>query len=1008
MSSSALMRRVLTLLKEGAISRSAAVSLLEAAREAGPEPAPSNGRGAGAPIAIIGLAARMPLADTADDFWKLLWNGVDCIRDLPSARVPDAEAHYAGLDEGEFLPGGRFWKLGYLEAIDRFDAAYFGIGRAEAALMDPAHRLFLEVSVEAFEDAGYHGRALQGSRTAVITGNPGYHYAEAVLDEPSATAVTGNVPEFLASRVAYLHDLTGPALGVQSTCASSLVAVHQACQWLRAGACDLALAGGATVFSFPGNVRSNPITASGITSEGQRCRPFARGADGIGRGEGIIAFVLKPLARALADGDAVRAVIRGGAINNDGRCAGLTAPNPRAHTALLLEAWRDAGVDPRALRYIEAHGTGTALGDPIEIKGITDAFASFTSVRQFCGVGAVKGNIGHLVDGAAGASGLLKLVLMLEHRALPPTIHFDEPNEQINFVESPVYVVDRPAPWPREDVPRLGGVSAFGFNGTNCHLVVEEAPESAARRERDAGRAEVLCLSARNDEALRALAGRLADRLEAEPGLPLDDVAHTLAVGRAVHDARLALVASDVPAAARALRGMLEPGAWRSRPEAGIWLGGSVPAPAAAPEAVIRPGDVPAAAQETDPLRAAARRFAISGEVTAREAQPGRPPRRVHLPTYPFQRERHWMRSRARGSRAPGATARAAPGEEVEAIWREVLGDGAGDDFYTSGGNSLLAGLVVSRIGARLGVEVPLSAFLGAPTRAALLGHVESRLQAPASRASQIPPIARGGDLPLSFAQERLWLLERLAPGSVAYNLPGTVRLRGRVDPAALSAALDAVVRRHEVLRAAFPSVDGRPTQVIHPEPQGRLEVLDLRADPDREAVARRRLAEVVQRPFDLERGPLLRAALARLGEDESLLHVDVHHLVADGWSLALLIREVATAYQALAAGKPPPWAPLAIQYADFAAWQRRTLGPEALGGPLERCRLRLEGAPDLLDLPTDFPRPRVESDRGAQHPIRLSRELVERLQRLARGEGATLYMVLLAAFELLLHRYAG
>ncbi|MBP9113172.1 MAG: polyketide synthase, partial [Polyangiaceae bacterium] len=349
MKNNEMVRSILGLLQAKELSRAGAKTLLSMLEETAS--AYANDR-----IAIVGLAARMPPGVNADEFWKCLRKGEDLVRPVPQGRAADVDHYYGNTPDEEF-GGKRTWDLAYLDRIDLFDAAHFGIGAAEAELMDPAHRMFLEVSAEALQDAGLDGDAIRGTKTAVFSGNPGFHYAEAVA-EPSSIAVTGNLPDFMAARVAYLYDLHGPVLSVQAACASSLVAVHEGIRALRERSCDLAIVGGATVFSFPGNIRTNPMTAAGIVSPTERCRPFSEGGDGIGRGEGVVVFVLARIKDAEERRLPVRAVLLGSAVNNDGKSAALTAPNPAAHTALLLEAWSNAGVRPEDIGYIEAHGTG--------------------------------------------------------------------------------------------------------------------------------------------------------------------------------------------------------------------------------------------------------------------------------------------------------------------------------------------------------------------------------------------------------------------------------------------------------------------------------------------------------------------------------------------------------------------------------------------------------------------------------------------------------------------------
>src|SRR5688500_18730485 len=355
-----------------------------------------------------------------------------------------------------------------------------------------------------------------------------------------------------------------------------------------------------------------------------------------------------------------------------------------------------------------------------------------------------------------------------------------------------------------------------------------------------------------------------------------------------------------------------------------------------------------------------------------------------------------------------------APVEEVLAeIWAEMLRlerVGVTESFFELGGHSLLATRVVSRVRQVFGVEVPLRALFEGPTVAELAGRVEEMRRAGLPVLPPVVPVERTGALPLSFAQERLWFLDRLEPGSTTYNMPAARRLGGALDEAALERSLSEIVRRHEALRTVFAEVDGSPVQVITPFDGFVVPVEDLSglSEADREAAVRRRVGEEARRAFDLSADPLFRAALLRLGEEDHVLLLSMHHVVSDGWSTGVLFRELSALYAAYREGRESPLPELAVQYADYAVWQREQLTGEALDRQLSYWRERLAGAPELLELPTDHPRPAMRTYRGATVPVELSLELLERLQALGRSEGATLYMTLLGAFQVLLSKYSG
>ncbi|HEX2201857.1 MAG TPA: type I polyketide synthase, partial [Longimicrobium sp.] len=504
-------------------------------------------------IAVVAMAGRFPGAAGVDELWANLRAGVESIRRL----TPD-ELRAAGVDpkvaeSPDYVPA-----RGVVDGVEWFDAAFFGVPPREAEVTDPQHRLFLEVAWEALERAGVDparapGRvgvyAGCGMNTYAQTLNPYGRLAKAV---GGMAALVGSDKDYLATRVAYKLGLTGPAIVVQSACSTSLVAVHLAAQALLSYQCDVALAGGVSVF-LP---QAGYLWQQGsIASRDGHCRAFDARASGTVSGGGAGVVVLRRLEDALADGDPVVAVIRGSALNNDGAAkVGYTAPSVEGQAEVVAEAQALAGVPADTITYVEAHGTGTELGDPIEVAALTQAFRAGTDRTGFCALGSVKTNLGHL-DAAAGVTGLIKTSLALRHGEVPPSLHFERPNPQIDFAGSPFYVNDRLAKWsPPAGVPRRAGVSSFGIGGTNAHVVMEEAPPRAPSPVPSRA-AQLLVLSARTETALEAMAERLRGHLEAHPEAALADVAWTLQRGRRAFAHRLAVVAHDPADAARALAG---------------------------------------------------------------------------------------------------------------------------------------------------------------------------------------------------------------------------------------------------------------------------------------------------------------------------------------------------------------------------------------------------------------------------------------------------------------------
>lgn len=502
-------------------------------------------------IAVIGLSGRFPGARTLDAFWHNLSSGVDSIR-----QFTDDELLAAGVDAALLADPGLVRAGGVLDDIESFDPAFFGLSPMEAAVLDPQQRVFLECAWESLEHAGYDGAAVPGLVGVFAGAAMSSYLAHAAADATAVQALgdyqilLGNDKDNVPTLVSYKLNLRGPSLAIQTACSTSLVAIAVACQNLLSYQCDMALAGGVRI-AVP-QAFAHRHQDGGILSPDGRCRPFDAKAQGTVGGNGAGIVVLKRLVDALADGDRIHAVIKSAAINNDGAVkVGYTAPSIEGQAQVIAMAQAAGRIDPRTIRFVEAHGTATELGDPIEVAALTQAFRLGTREREFCALSSVKANVGHL-DTAAGVAGFIKAVLALEHRRIPPALHFDAPNPKIDFAQSPFYVNTELLPWEPNGMPRRAGVSSFGIGGTNAHVIVEEAPPLSSQPSHRT--AELLVLSARSGPALAAMAERLAAQLEHDPDTNLADVAFTLQAGRRAFRMRRAVVCRDVPDAVRRLR----------------------------------------------------------------------------------------------------------------------------------------------------------------------------------------------------------------------------------------------------------------------------------------------------------------------------------------------------------------------------------------------------------------------------------------------------------------------
>lgn len=743
-------------------------------------------------IAIVGISAKLPRAESHEAFWELLRNGKDLVGGFPDSRKQELKPYLrrmeAQYDSVSFFDGA------YIEDISAFDYSFFRLSPKEASLMSPAQRLFLQTAWGALENAGYGGDSLHGSRTGVFIGYNGdalHDYKriiEALDPDALSMAAPGNLSSMIPSRISYLLNLRGPAISVDTACSSSLVAVHLACQSIRSGECEAAIAGSVKINVLP----LDTGIRLGIESSDCRARTFDDSADGTGIGDGVIALLLKPLSRAQEDGDHIYAVIKGSAMNQDGSSVGITAPNALAQEDVIARAWQDVGINPETVTYMEAHGTGTSLGDPIEIDGLTRAFRRYTDKRQFCAIGSLKTNIGHL-DHAAGIAGLLKAILSLVHKQLPPTLHYRSPNRNISFVDSPVYVNDELTPWETDGEARRCGVSAFGMSGTNCHVVLEEAP--AGMKSSYSDRAELFCLSAHSMTALEQQVLQIRDWVAQHRGdetLSLADLCYTLVVGRGTHRYRFAIAVSNWEELAMTLNAAVESGlTGLSLPNVRFGTADSSAAEN------IRQHPAPNE-REIEALELG-QRYVNGYEIDWKTIYQGQRRCRLPLPTYPFDSHRCWVEDARAGAalRTPFAvwSGSSLSGDIPEALqqemnetfarWQAVLQQSGGiksqrrrsvtlagersgleweqhvadvwgellgyDElpvdagFYELGGDSIIALKIVNRLSELAGVRIQAADLLGHADLPSFTALIEQRLSESSAAAVQRTNVENSG-----------------------------------------------------------------------------------------------------------------------------------------------------------------------------------------------------------------------------------------------------------------------
>lgn len=738
-------------------------------------------------IAVIGLAGRFPGARDVGEFWRNLAKGVESISFFSETEL-DPSIPRAVRSDPAYVRA-----RGVLEDADQFDAVFFGMAPLEAEVTDPQQRVFLELAWEALENSGYAPNA-SGRRVGVFAGSHNNSYlVNNVLRRPDLAGRFGEFPtmlanekDYLATRVAYKLGLTGPAVTVLTACSTSLVAVAQAVASLLAGHCDLALAGGVAITSPPA---SGHLYQEGAMLSGDgHCRPFDADASGTVFSDGAGIVVLKRLRDALRDGDMIRAVIRGAAVNNDGADKmSFTAPSVKGQASAIQSALVVAGVEAESIGYVEAHGTATPLGDPIEIAALANAFST-TARKQYCALGSLKGNLGHLTA-AAGVAGLMKVILALENELIPESLFFSSPNPRIDFAESPFFVNARPRPWRRGPVPRRAGVSSFGVGGTNAHLIVEEAPVAVGERGTDKER--LIVLSARTSAALAEARRRLADELE-RTSHSLADIALTLQAGRAPMRERYFVVAANTAEAARRLRGdETDPGERTERRER---------------------------------LESMGRRWQGGESVDWAGLYEGERPRRVPLPTYPFERRRYWadppiaMEAAAVTPPKGGtivANRSAGAWELVKAVLEEVSGielaDAGGSAcLFDLGFDSLALTQAANAFTKRLGVTVSFRQLMeDLTTLEALTTFVGARLP----REKEESPKETKAPAPA-----KLVAIESNGEGSTL--------------EAVIARQLDLMARQLELLRGGAPVADAIEAERVEPNERDAVRATDDIASP--------------------------------------------------------------------------------------------------------------------------------------------------------------------------------
>nr|AAS47562.1 mixed type I polyketide synthase - peptide synthetase [symbiont bacterium of Paederus fuscipes] len=995
-------------------------------------------------IAIIGMSGRFPFAPDLEAFWENLSQGCDCITEIPPTRWKHQE--YFDPEKGK--PGKTYCKWGgFLESIDQFDPLFFKIPPAQAEVLDPQERLFLETVWNLLESSGYLGETLQRiaqSRVGVFVGSMSQQYHAFQADLTRESLVTMSSHSSIANRVSYFFDFQGPSVAVDTMCSSALVAVHMACESLLRDDCKAAVAGGVNLSIHPKKYIG--LSASQILGSHPDSSSFGQG-DGYLPSEGVGAVLLKPLREAVADNDTILGVIKSTTINHSGQSNGYFVPNGAAQTELMVSNFTKAGIDPRTLSYVESAANGSSLGDAIEINALTAGFGRYTADKQFCALGSVKSNIGH-GEAASGIAQLIKVLLQLKHRQLVPTIKAQPLNSNIDFTHTPFCLQRRLEPWrrpslalgdgPMREYPLRATVSSFGAGGSNAHLILEEFPLD--RQESDNLEHErlpdseehLLVFSARTEAQLQAVVQQMLAELEKERSLSLADIAFTLQTGRKAMDFRLAVVVEGVEARLRAVESLR------------AYLRNETPGPTVFVDNVledhsrVREQLVGSAGQailqralmEPD-LRALAGYWVKGIKLPWHQLHAGWKRKRVVLPTYPFERKSYWL-----GGNAGRVVLKASEHSERDAVEPEVERNGSasierviaqrlgsmlgmdegeiemGRSFQDYGVDSIASSELCRALEQTFKVQISSLELFSLSSLAELAELIAGRLpEQPLKKLKKLETpetvSVSSVSMPVSEGQKGLWLLHQRSPNMSAYNVPLVFCFKGELDVSLFRKACELMLERHPILGSVF-----RLTR----EDIQRIELREAHMGFEHVSVELHQRSEILERlrdyskqPFDLEQGPLYRVYLltSRTDNDAYVL-ICVHHIVFDGSSAMLLLKDLLATYRNLLHGGQPANIRPAAGYQSFVHWQRQLLNSEKGQTQLDYWKTQLSGEQPVLSLPYDFPRPAMPGFHGASEELTLSQALSSRLQALTKTLQVNPSVVFLGAFKLLLNRYSG
>ncbi len=964
-------------------------------------------------IAIIGIDCKFAGAEDVNEYWENLSQGISHIRELPEGRVKNLLDLNLGLTKEE-ISG----KIACLNEIDKFDAELFKIYPKEAESMAPSHRLFLETCYRALEDGGYASEANWERYTGVFAGidqTSGSLYTSKVLKD-NISAIINALSAMIARRVSYTLNFQGPSVVIDTSCSSGLVAVHTACQALKNKECKMALAGAVCLLYKTLDQNGDGIM---VESPDGTPRPFDEKANGTMWGEGVGAVLLKPVREAILDGDNIYGVIKGTAVNNDGSSNGIITPNAIAQEEVILKAWKEANIEAEHLSYIEAHGYATTFGDPIEIKSLKEAFNKHTKKRQFCGIGSLKGNIGHTVA-ASGIASLLKVILAMKHKKIPATLNYSQPNQYINLSDSPLYIINELKEWTvQNSQKRLAGINSFGFSGTNCHMVVEEADISDFQEKYDSSEWNLFSISARSKEQILVFVEKYLDFIEREEKSKFHNICYTANIGKEHHNFRLIMVVESINDLKQKLK-LVKKAALNLMKFEGIYYNEVSMAVDIEVQQKIEAISMLDFWDE-EVLKEVCRLYTSGINIEWDKLYVNRKYLKISLPLYPLKKTRYWVElddiplfkidKEGHFSKEKKVVITGRDGDEysevekiVAVIWGNMLGVKEvkiDQTLFDLGGDSILAVQISNSLNKRFEIHLSISDVINNPTIAEISNFIEvnqikGQNLADAQNVISIPKAEKRTAYPLTSSQKSIMLMDEYMDTGITYNITEFMRISGSLDVERFKKAFAQVVQRQESMRTYFEVDDDKAVQKIIDCDSYELEV-EVANEEQLETIT----SEFSQ-PYNLNEPLLFRAKLLVLASEKYVFMFDIHHCIADGHSIYVILRDLLMLY----GGEELP--ELNIHYSDYAVWLE-TIQNSELMKRQERYWLDVfANKPPILNLPLDLERPTVKQFDGRRLVYQIDESLTEKINKLLKQTNSTLYMFLLAVYNVLLSKYSG